>query len=368
MRPRVSFVVPCYKHGHFLVECVNSILQQSFGDFEILIMDDCSPDDTPAIAASIRDPRVVHVRNERNLGHIANYNRGISLARGEFIWLINVDDYLLRPYVLQRYVEALDKTPSASYVFCPSMQVSGSRALRPQGVNGTTDRVFSSEEFLKRLLLENQVSTPSVMVRRSSYDAVGLYETDLPVAGDWFQWCRHAFQGDVLYFAEPMVCYRLHELNMTNFYVENPKRRIDDEVAVRWRVRQMALRLGRSSIASAATDAIADDYARRVAQRLSEQWRYGMTLEEFEASLQLHCPDAADTARIKTRVFSLLGDTFYAKGDPAKAARYYAQAQSHEPFNVTIRAKRTLLGTGRAGQVFRRAAARLTGGRGAVSP
>ena len=103
--------MPCYKHGHFLVDCVESIMRQSFQDFEILIMDDCSPDETPAIAASFNDPRVIHVRNERNLGHIANYNKGIGLARGTYIWLINVDDYLRSPVVLEKFVAVMEKAP-----------------------------------------------------------------------------------------------------------------------------------------------------------------------------------------------------------------------------------------------------------------
>src|ERR1700719_665273 len=98
----VSFVVPCYKLGHLLAECLNSILSQSFRDFEILIMDDCSPDQTPEVARSFTDPRVRYVRNETNLGNLRNYNKGIGLARGNYIWLISADDRLRRTYVLER--------------------------------------------------------------------------------------------------------------------------------------------------------------------------------------------------------------------------------------------------------------------------
>lgn len=61
-------------------------------------MDHCSPDGTPEVAKSFRDSRVVHPRNEPNLGHLRNYNKGIGLAHGRYIWLISADDYLLRPY------------------------------------------------------------------------------------------------------------------------------------------------------------------------------------------------------------------------------------------------------------------------------
>src|SRR5664279_2007316 len=121
--PKVSFIVPCYKLAHLLPDCINSILNQTYSDFEILIMDDCSPDDTPRVAASFDDPRVIHVRNEPNLGHLRNYNKGISLARGDYIWLISADDYLRRPYILERYIELFDAHPRVGYVFCPGVAV-----------------------------------------------------------------------------------------------------------------------------------------------------------------------------------------------------------------------------------------------------
>lgn len=80
--PTASFVIPCYNLGHLLAECVDSILSQTYQDFEILIMDDCSPDNAAEVAATFADPRVRYFRNECNLGHLRNYNKGIALAAG----------------------------------------------------------------------------------------------------------------------------------------------------------------------------------------------------------------------------------------------------------------------------------------------
>src|SRR6266853_4290713 len=87
--PTVSFIVLCYKLAHLLPECVNSILSQTYFDFEVLIMDDCLPDNTPEVAQSFADPRVRHIRNDPNLGHLRNYNKGIAMAHGKYIWLIS---------------------------------------------------------------------------------------------------------------------------------------------------------------------------------------------------------------------------------------------------------------------------------------
>ena len=106
--PKVTFIIPCYKLAHLLKECVTSILAQTYGDFEVLIMDDCSPDNTPEVAASFRDPRVKHIRNEPNLGHLRNYNKAIELAAGEYLWLISADDRLRQPHVLERYLDVME--------------------------------------------------------------------------------------------------------------------------------------------------------------------------------------------------------------------------------------------------------------------
>jgi glycosyltransferase involved in cell wall biosynthesis len=94
MSPTVSFVVPCYKLAHLLSDCVDSILGQTYREFEVLIMDDCSPDNTPEVARSFQDARVKYIRNPTNLGHLHNYNKGIGLSQGKYVWLISADDYL----------------------------------------------------------------------------------------------------------------------------------------------------------------------------------------------------------------------------------------------------------------------------------
>src|SRR4029450_6107677 len=119
--PDVTFVIPCYNLAHLLPECIGSILSQSYGNFEILIMDDCSPDDTPRVAQSFGDDRIRYIRNDPNLGHLRNYNKGIDLARGRYVWLISADDRLRRPYVLERYVQLMERHPTVGYVFCPAV-------------------------------------------------------------------------------------------------------------------------------------------------------------------------------------------------------------------------------------------------------
>jgi glycosyltransferase involved in cell wall biosynthesis len=357
--PLVSFVLPCYKHGHFLADCVNSILAQTFGDFEVLIMDDCSPDETPTVARSFGDPRVIHLRNERNLGHLANYNKGISLAKGKYVWLINVDDYLRQSDVLQRFVEVMEKVPTAAYVFCRAFSVRNGVETAPHALHGTVDRVFRGDEFLARLVFRNTIATPAVMVRKTSYDRAGLFAPDLPHAGDWFQWCRYTFFGDVAYLAEPMVCYRLHETNMSGWYHQHPGKLIADEIEVRWRVKEMAERFGVLEGVAAATAAIAWDYGLRVSRHLTEQWHFGMTMDDFEASLRAHTSDHRLIARIRAAVLAAVGDASYQHGNGQAARDYYAQSLKENPVDVVTWTKFGLAASGIVGRTIRDAAVSL---------
>src|SRR5207249_476102 len=122
-RPLVSFVVPCYNLAQYLTDCLDSVLAQSFTDFEVLIMDDCSPDDTPRVAAAFTDNRVSHIRHETNLGHMQNYNVGIERARGKYLWLLSADDRLRSREVLKRFVDILEADDSVTFAFCSGLTV-----------------------------------------------------------------------------------------------------------------------------------------------------------------------------------------------------------------------------------------------------
>src|SRR4029450_1187387 len=192
--PGVPFLVPCYKLAHLLPECVGSILSQSYGDFEILIMDDCSPDDTPTVAQAFGDSRIKHVRNDPNLGHLRNYNKGINLARGRYVWLISADDRLRRPYVLERYVQLMERHPTVGYVFCPAVGLENGTetSVIEWTVGAAGDAIVNGRRFLRRLIEANCVGTPAGLVRRECYDRLGPFRLALPYAGDWYLWCLFA--------------------------------------------------------------------------------------------------------------------------------------------------------------------------------
>lgn len=340
MKPRVTFVVPCYKLAHLLRDCVDSILAQTYRDFEVLIMDDCSPDTTPEVAATFSDPRVRHVRNEVNLGHLRNYNRGIELARGEYLWLISADDCLRRPYVLERFVAAMEQHRDAGFVFCPAMHVRDGQDIGVSCSLGDRDLAFGRGHFLEwPLLAGNSISAPAVMARKALYHEVGGFPLDMPYAGDWFIWCAFAVHAGVVYLAEPMVNYRLHDANITKQFEKASSHIVEEGVSVRWRTKDQAERAGQEKAVRACRAAIADDYAMRVTRRAGQGWDWGMTLEEFEASLQRHSRHSREQRVIRAVVYSAMGDHHWKIRDLAAARHEYGRALRQNPITLRTWAK-----------------------------
>lgn len=357
--PKVSFIVPCYKLAGFLPACLDSILRQSYRDLEVLVMDDCSPDHTGEVVRAYSDGRVRYVRNETNLGHLRNYNRGIDLSRGEYVWLISADDYLRSPTVLEKYVHLLDSRPRVGYVFCPGYGVQDGVETRLLGrlrTWGNRDRVFSGDALLKRLLRGNFVLTPSGMVRRECYEKVSSFPLDMPWCGDWYLWCMFALHYDVAYCAEPMVCYReQHTLSMTD---KLTRKALDscaaEEIRVPWEVRERALRLGKSRLANECLIAAAHAYARTTAGLRFCSCLADMNIDSMEASLRERCSGERERAYVRAWTHACIGNECYWRGDLSAARHFYLLALTSEMWMPSVAAKTMLMSLGKPGNYLRR--------------
>jgi glycosyltransferase involved in cell wall biosynthesis len=350
---KVSFVVPCYRLAHLLSECVDSILAQSYRDFEVLIMDDCSPDATPEVAASFHDPRVRHVRNETNLGHLANYNKGIELSNGEYVWLISADDRLRSTEVLGRFVAALDQHPDVGFVFCPAVTFDGRAEGGVTVSHGSDDVVFRNGEFLDRLLHCNCVAAPAALVRRRCYERNGRFPLDLPFAGDWYMWSAFALSDGVAYLAEPMVNYRLHDLNMTKTCMGDPSRIVAEGIAVRWRVRRLIEDAGSRHLHTSSKQFMAYYYGALLAHRALHGAALGLDLPEFEDSLREYANNWRERAEVRALTFAAAGDQHYDAADRATARRYYEWALRENPAAIRTWIKYALLRVGPLGARLR---------------
>ena len=356
--PNVSFVVPCYKLAHLLPECVNSILSQSYSDFEVLILDDCSPDETAQVAQSFHDKRVRHIRNDKNLGHLRNYNKGISQSCGKYIWLISADDYLRKQYVLERYVGLLEKHHNVGYVFCPGFGVREGKETKILGrysQRSDRDRIMHGHDLLSKLICSNFVLTPSGLVRRTCYEKISCFPLDMPWCGDWFLWSLFALYHDVAYFAEPMVCYREHHaLSMTSKLTrESLDACAAEEIAVPWTIRRKAQEEGYSRLAKACLLGVAQTYARTFVKERYRESSYFMNFEILNDAIEQNIVDDAERDWFRACVYEEIGDQLYWSEELTLAKRFYRLAIESDPWLVAVRAKTYLISLGKPGDHIR---------------
>src|SRR5665213_3269095 len=126
--PRVSVIIPNYNHAPFLTRRIETVLQQTFRDFEVILLDDCSTDESRSILSSYaNNPRVRIEFNAANSGStFKQWNKGVGLARGEYVWVAESDDYADTRF-LERLVGVLDSEPKAAFAYCRSWRVSDDR-------------------------------------------------------------------------------------------------------------------------------------------------------------------------------------------------------------------------------------------------
>lgn len=356
MDPLVSIVVPCYKLAHLLPDCVNSILTQTYRNFELLIMDNCSPDNTPEVAQSFHDPRVRHIRNHANLGHLRNFNKGITMSRGKYVWLISADDLLRSPHVLQRFVDLMERNPEVGYTFCRAMELHGNKEVGVARFDyGNEDRIWEGVAFLARLIRCNCIVQSSAIVRKDCYENVGLFPLDMPHASDWYMWCILALHNRVAYLSEPMVSYRVHEQSLTTFlHRENAAVCLSDEFNVLWRVRAQAELVDAPPLRGACNASIARRAARALHSAASGGAWPGLSSADFETMLQRHVTDPKDKQDIRARVYASLGDEQFWGGEHSQAAKSYWLGLRLRPWSLKSWTKYILLGTGGFGIWARR--------------
>jgi glycosyltransferase involved in cell wall biosynthesis len=221
-QPKVSVVIPSYNHARFLRQRVDSVLTQTFRDFEVILLDDCSTDDSRSIISEYaKDPRVRIEFNEVNSGStFKQWNKGVRLARGEYIWIAESDD-CADEHLLERLVPVLDGEPDVTFAYCRSREVLGDSQLGgfcdadllESGVDRWTMdfRANGREECRDWFVLTNPAPNASAVVfRRAVYDRVAGADESLRLCGDWKLWAAMAFEGRIAYLAEPLNYHRTH--------------------------------------------------------------------------------------------------------------------------------------------------------------
>jgi glycosyltransferase involved in cell wall biosynthesis len=201
--PTVSIIVPAYNHGAYLTLTINSALVQTWRDFEVIVVDDGSKDNTPEVAASFGDA-ITFIRQE-NKGMAGSRNTGIRHARGEFIAFLDDDD-LWEPEYLAHVIPALQRDPSLGA--CRA----GFRIMDSNGVRlpQQTTRQVAPDRMYDALLDGGFFPPCTVTARKACFDELGVFDTNLQGLADWDMWIRISRVHGFLSLPETLVLYRVH--------------------------------------------------------------------------------------------------------------------------------------------------------------
>jgi len=200
--PRVSVIIPTYNRANMVGRAIKSVLEQTFTDWELIVVDDGSQDHTGAAVADYGDPRIQYIYQE-NSGTPGARNTGIQASSGEYIALLDSDDLFL-PNKLELQLEAMAH-PSA-----PGLVASGWREV---DIHGTPGRTLEPWLFQPGLALEDwlygcYVIVPAVLVKRDWLIKVGMFDTSLRYVEDWDLWLRLAYAGCPMRWQPGQVCLR----------------------------------------------------------------------------------------------------------------------------------------------------------------
>lgn len=211
-----SVIMPAYNYARYLPEAIGSVLASSFEDFELIVIDDCSTDNTREILESIDDPRVVVLSNETNSGPCVTSNRGLEVARGDFIGVLNADDRYHRDFLLRIYEAFSEAGPELGAVGTYLLAIDADGQQHPQHP-GEADFNHPVDLQDPAVWVWQVPFVGSAMARRSVYDDLGGFAPDIPSAMDWDLWIRALAAGYRFHvIPEALFDWRVHGANITN--------------------------------------------------------------------------------------------------------------------------------------------------------
>jgi glycosyltransferase involved in cell wall biosynthesis len=216
--PIVTIVMPSYNHEPFVESAIRSILAQTFPDFEIVVVDDGSADNTKTIIDKIKDPRLRSVFLEKNVGACEAINIGIRLSKGKFIAICNSDD-IWEPEKLQMQVDFLGKNSEICATFSNVWWINDSgddlkAENLPSFCNIFAQRNRSRFSWQRDLIERgNCLCHPSILIRKAAYDNLGYYNNHLRQLPDFDMWLRLVRKYEIHVMPDKLMRFRLHASN-----------------------------------------------------------------------------------------------------------------------------------------------------------
>lgn len=233
--PKVSVIIPNYNHAQYLHQRIDSVLSQTFQDFEVILLDDYSSDGSRDIINDYveKDSRICSVFNKQNSGNtFKQWNKGISLAKGEYIWIAESDDYAEDTF-LENLVTILDVNRVVGLAYCDSWIANEDGQIlseMKQAVNKYLETdiwnnnfLFTGKEYLRKYMSFTNVipNASAVLLRKSVLDKIGPARESMRLAGDWLYWNTVLQISDVFYNKDTLNYFRTHTNNVRSKTLKN---------------------------------------------------------------------------------------------------------------------------------------------------
>jgi len=208
-KPKVSVCIPVYNGEQFLADCIASVLEQDFDDFELVVVDNCSVDSTEQLVASYTDTRVQYIKNATNIGSIGNFNKCIEVAQGEYFVLLPHDDMLL-PGALRLFSQSLsDPKVGFAYSAIQTIDADGNKLTTRMGLaNHDVSDVRQAVEGV----VDHFVPIQLAMVRTKILQHLDGFDPKYGMYCDIQMWLSVVFDNwNVAYHDVTLSCHRVHE-------------------------------------------------------------------------------------------------------------------------------------------------------------
>lgn len=217
--PKVSVIIPNYNHAEYLQRRLESVLNQTYQDFEVIILDDCSTDNSREILEAYRQHEKVSkiVYNKLNSGNtFLQWDKGITLAQGEYIWIAESDDWCEHT-LLETILEGLENDRDTVLGYCQSYCVNNDERIRFQSSHIKLAEYIDGKKFISEYLVtRNPVFNASMVVwKKEVYTQVSRDYIDYKRMGDYFFWIEISNSGKVFISGKLLNYFRAHDKNVS---------------------------------------------------------------------------------------------------------------------------------------------------------
>lgn len=221
--PKVSVIIPTHNRSNLLIEAIKSVINQSYQDYEILVIDDASTDDTEEVIKSINNEKIIYIKNESSMGGSQTRNIGIKRSSGEYIAFLDDDDIWLENK-LEKQIKIIKENEDVGIVSCSNIEIDNNYNIVGEKLRNSF-KLMKNKEAFHKMLVENFIGGASnVLIRKKCLEEVNGFTPCLKSAQETNLYIKILSKGwDLFVCPEILVLYRIHSLYRISDNVEAKK-------------------------------------------------------------------------------------------------------------------------------------------------